>query len=68
MRRHLLVVSEKKIKMLKIKMLNFKFKLVKFNLFRKILNIQMSLMQCKNSKIQNAINNIFFDMLYPNMD
>ena len=28
----------------------------------------MSLMQCKNSKIQNAINNIFFDMLYPNMD
>ena len=25
----------------------------------KILNIQMSLMQCKNSKIQNAINNIF---------
>ena len=24
----------------------------------------MSLMQCKNSKIQNAINNIFFVMLY----
>ena len=34
----------------------------------KILNIQMSLMQCKNSKIQNAINNIFFVMLYSNMD
>ena len=28
----------------------------------------MSLMQCKNSKIQKAINNIFFDMLYTNMD
>ena len=25
-------------------------------------------MQCKNSKIQNAINNIFFVMLYSNMD
>ena len=28
----------------------------------------MSLMQCKNSKIQNAISNIFFVMLYSNMD
>ena len=27
----------------------------------------MSLMQCKNSKIPNAINNIFFVMLYSNM-